>query len=184
MFHPASFITTLLIVSNLLAPALQPINPPGGQRGTDLQISLHDDNIANFQELITYQPGLSLTDLKVDEKDPKHATATLHIAPDAALGEHSFRIRTAYDISYVRSFWVGPFKTLEETEPNNTFDQVQRIELNTTVQGIITPEDEDSYLVSLKKGQRLSVEAEAMRLGRILFGQRLSVEAEAMRLGR
>lgn len=148
---------------------LAPITPPGGQIGTAVQITLNDENIAFFQELITYQPGLSLTDLKVDEKDNKTATATLHIAPDAALGEHSFRIRTAHDISYLRTFWVGPFPSFSETEPNNTPAEAQRIELNTTVQGVVATEDVDTFIVTLKRGQRLSVEAEAMRLGRILF---------------
>ena len=148
---------------------LAPISPPGGQLGTDVTITLNDENISSFQELVTYQPGLTLTDLKVDEKDKKLATAILHIAPDARLGEHTFRIRTAHDISYLRSFWVGPFPSFPETEPNNTPAEAQRIELNTTVQGVIKTEDVDTYVVSLKKGQRLSVEAEAMRLGRILF---------------
>ncbi len=155
--------------------ALNPINPPGGQRGTDIEITLKDDNIASFQELITYQPGLTLTDLKVNEKDKTLAKATLHIAPDAALGEHTIRIRTSHDISYLRSFWVGPFPTFEEKEPNNSFDEAQRIGLNTTVQGVINPEDEDTYIVSLKKGQRLSVEAEAMRLGRFLFDAYIAI---------
>ncbi len=88
--------------------ALNPITPPGGQIGTSVRINLNDNNIASFQEFITYQPGLTLTDLKVNEKDKKRATATLHIAPDAAIGEHTLRIRTAHDISYLRSFWVRP----------------------------------------------------------------------------
>ncbi len=148
---------------------LNPIIPPGGQRGTDVKITLNDENIASFQELVIYQPGLTLSDFKPNEKNKKLATATLHIAPDAALGEHTLRIRTAHDISYLRSFWVGPFPSFSETEPNNTPAEAQRIDLNTTVQGTILPEDVDSYTVSLKKGQRLSVEVEAMRLGRFLF---------------
>ena len=155
--------------------ALAPITPPGGQLGTDVEITLNDDNIATFQELVTYQPGLTLTDLKVDEKDNKLATATLHIAPDAALGEHTFRIRTAHDVSYLRSFWVGPFPSFPETEPNNSPAEAQRIELNTTVEGVIKTEDVDTFIVSLKKGQRLSVEAEAMRLGRILFDAYIAI---------
>lgn len=161
---PLLFLLTILPLF-----ALDPINPPGGQRGTDIQITLKDNNLSSFQELITYQPGLSITDLKLDEKDNKLATAILHIAPDAALGEHSLRIRTLHNISFLRSFWVGSFQSLEEKEPNNTFDEAQRVELNTTIQGRILPEDEDTFIVTLKKGQRLSVEAEAMRLGRVLF---------------
>ena len=154
---------------------LAPISPPGGQRGTAVTVTLRDDNIASFQELITYQPGLSLSDLKVNEKDNKLATATLHIAPDAPLGEHSIRIRTAYDISYLRSFWIGPFPSVKSVESVENPNPLQRVELNTTVEGTITLEDVDMFAVSLKKGQRLSVEAEAMRLGRVLFDAYISV---------
>jgi len=162
-------ITAHLALLTLSALALDPLTPPGGQRGTDVAITIKDDNISSFQELITYQPGLSLTDLKVNDTDKKLATAILHIAPDAALGEHSLRIRSSNDISYLRSFWVGPFPSIQETEPNNTFEEAQRGELNNTAQGTIEPEDVDTFIVTLKKGQRLSVEAEAMRLGRFLF---------------
>lgn len=155
--------------------ALSPISPPGGKRGTDVTVTLRDDNIASFQELITYQPGLSLSDLKVNEKDNKLATATLHIAPDATLGEHSIRIRTAHDISYARSFWVGPFPSVKSAESEENPNPIQRVELNTTVQGTITLEDVDIFVVTLKKGQRLSVEAEAMRLGRVLFDAYIAV---------
>lgn len=162
-------ITAFLALLTLSAFALNPINPPGGQRGTAVEISLTDENISSFQELITYQPGLTLTDLKVNEADKKLATAILHIAPDAALGGHSLRIRSLHSISYLQTFWVGSFPSFQEAEPNNTFDQAQRVELNTTAQGTIEPEDVDTFIVTLKKGQRLSVEAEAMRLGRSLF---------------
>jgi hypothetical protein len=165
--------THLALITSL--HALGTITPPGGQRGTAVTVTLSDPNIASFQELITYQPGLSLTDLKVKADDKESATATLHIAPDAALGEHSLRIRTAHDISYLRTFWVGPFPSIEETEPNNTSEEAQRVELNCTVQGTITLEDADRFVVALKKGQRLSVEAEAMRLGRVLFDAYLTV---------
>lgn len=177
--HPAMRIIPLITAHFALITslhALDPIAPPGGQRGTDVTVTLKDNNIASFQELITYQPGLTLSGLVVNEKDNKLAAATFHIAPDAALGEHPIRIRTAHGISYLRSFWVSPFPSLRETEPNNTFAEAQRVELNTTVEGIITLEDEDTFVVALKKGQRLSVEAEAMRLGRVLFDASITVQ--------
>lgn len=160
-----------LLTSHLaLITSLSALSPTGGQRGTDVTVTLTEDQIASFQELIAYRPGLTLADLKPDEKNNKLATAILRIAPDAPLGEHHVRIRTAHGVSYLRSFWVGPFPTLKETE-----GAAQRVNLNTTVEGIITPEDVDEFTVALAKGQRLSVEAEAMRLGRILFDTHLSI---------
>lgn len=160
----------LLTVHCSLITCLSALSPTGGQRGTDVPLTLTEDHLATFQELITFRPGLSLSDLKPDEKNNKLATATLHIAPDAPLGEHPVRIRTAHGISYLRTFWVGPFPVLKETEGT-----VQRVNLNTTVEGVITLEDVDEFTVPLIKGQRLSVEAEAMRLGRILFDAHLSI---------
>jgi hypothetical protein len=160
----------LITVHCSLITSLSALSTTGGQRGTDIPVTLTQDHIASFQELITYRPGLTLADLKPDEKNNKLATATLRIAPDAPLGEHPVRIRTAHGISYLRTFWVGPFPVVKETEGTP-----QRVNLNTTVEGVITLEDVDEFTVALTKGQRLSVEAEAMRLGRILFDAHLSI---------
>lgn len=156
--------------STLLTLTAAALHPTGGQRGTDVPVTLTEDHIASFQELITYRPGLTLADLKPDAANNKLATAILRIAPDAPLGEHPVRIRTAHGISYLRTFWVGPFPVLKETE-----GAPQRVNLNSTVEGVITLEDVDEFTVPLTKGQRLSVEAEAMRLGRILFDAHLSI---------
>lgn len=163
----------------LLTPskALEPITPPGGQIGTSVEITLQDQNIASFQELITYQPGLTLTDLTPDPKNKKRAKATLVISPDAPLGEHSLRIRTAHDISFLRTFYVGILPTVPETEPNDSPPQFQKIPLNSTVHGIIKTEDQDNFLVSLKKGQRISIEVEAMRLGHTKFDALLELHS-------
>lgn len=132
-----------------------------------MEISLTGDRLENLEEALFYETGLTLSNIVV--KDPKNATAKLTIAPDAALGEHSLRLRSTGGVTAIRSFFVGQFPTVSEVEPNNTFDQPQRIELNQTVQGVAGNEDEDFFIVTLKKGQRLSVEVEAMRLGRTLF---------------
>jgi hypothetical protein len=159
----------LALASPLVAfsPVLSLVNPRGGQRGTEMEVHFHGDRLEDIQEALFYEPGLTLTGIEV--KDPKHLVAKLSIAPDAALGEHSLRLRGSGGLSEVRSFWVGQFPSVAEVEPNSTFDTAQRVELNTTVYGVAGNEDEDYYVVSLKKGQRLSAEVEAMRLGRVFF---------------
>ena len=44
-----------------------------------------------------------------------------------------------------------------------------------TVQGVADREDDDYYQVQCKKGQRLSVEVEAMRLGRVMFDPYIAI---------
>lgn len=164
---------TLFILLALLtrlaafSPELHLVEPRGGQRGTDVDVQFLGERLEETQEILFYEPGLTISDIA--NKDGKQATAKLHIAPDAVPGEHSLRVRTAGGLSELRSFWVGQFPTVREVEPNATFDTAQRVELNSTVQGVAGNEDDDYYVCSLKKGQRLSVEVEAMRLGRVFF---------------
>ncbi|MEO7100666.1 MAG: peptidase, partial [Luteolibacter sp.] len=94
---------------------------------------------------------------------------------DAALGEHSLRLRSPGGLTELRSFWISQFPNIPEVEPNATFDTAQRVELNSTVQGIAGNEDDDYYVCGLKKGQRLSVEVEAMRLGRTMFDSYVAI---------
>ena len=159
----------LALITPLAAfsPELSLVNPRGGQRGTEMEIHFHGDRLEETSEALFYEPGLSLSSIEI--KDPKHVVAKLNIAPDAHLGEHSLRLCTPGGLTQLRSFWVGQFPNVAETEPNATFETAQKIELNHTVMGVANLEDDDHYVCRLKKGQRLSVEVEAMRLGRVMF---------------
>jgi len=132
-----------------------------------MEVHFHGERLEGLAEALFYEPGLTLS--AIDSKDPKHATAQLTIGPDAALGEYSLRLRSPGGLTELRSFWVGQFPSVAEVEPNATFDQAQRVDLNRSVEGVAGNEDDDYYVCTLKKGQRLSVEVEAMRLGRVMF---------------
>ena len=163
------FILLLALVTPLAAfsPVLNLITPRGGQRGAEIEVHFHGERLQDISEALFYEPGITLSNISI--KDGKHAVAKLTVAADAALGEHSLRLRSPGGVSELRSFWIGQFPSIAEVEPNASFDQPQRIELNRTVEGVAENEDDDYYVCNLKKGQRLSVEIEAMRLGRILF---------------
>jgi len=148
-------------------PALNLIEPRGGQRGTEIDMHFYGERLDGIQELLAYDPGIEVRSFAVE--NPQHASAKIFIKPDAPLGEHGFRARTTGGVSFLRSFFVGQFPTVNEADPNDTPAQAQKIELNTTVQGVAKQEDPDYYVCSLKKGQRFSAEVEAMRLGRTMF---------------
>ena len=141
--------------------------PRGWQRGTTVKLHFHGERLDQAQEILCYREGITFDEIKVI--DGKQVTAMATIAADAPLGEHQFRLRTAGGISEMRLFLVGQFPCIDEVEPNNKFDQAQRVELNTTVHGVATLEDEDYFVCHLKKGQRLTAEVEAMRLGQTMF---------------
>ena len=72
-------------------------------------------------------------------------------------------------MSNLYTFWVGPFPNVQEKEPNSAFDEAQPILLNSTVNGLILNEDVDYFEINATKGQRISVEIEAIRLSGPLF---------------
>src|SRR5258708_25945190 len=149
------------------SPSVTRLSPRGGQRGTEIDLTLSGAQLKDAQELFLYQPGIEV--MKLDAVDDKTVKIHVKIAADAALGEHTMRLRTATGVSDLRTFWVGPYPVVDEKEPNNDFKAPQKIDLNVTVAGVITNEDVDYFSVELKKGQRLSVELEGIRLGTSLF---------------
>jgi hypothetical protein len=86
------------------------------------------------QEVVFYSPGLTVTKLEV--VNAGQVKATVKIAPDARLGEHALRVRTATGVTELRTLWVGALPVVDEKEPNNDFAAPQKIPLNVTVRGV------------------------------------------------
>ncbi|MFO0841383.1 MAG: PPC domain-containing protein [Gemmataceae bacterium] len=143
------------------------MSPRGGQRGTDVTMVFGGARLADAKEVVFYTPGFTVK--KLDIVNDTQVKAVVSIAADCKLGEHCLRVRTASGISELRTFWVGALPSVDEKEPNSDFASPQKIKLNTTVVGVVDYEDVDYYAVECKKGQRLSVEIEAMRLANTLF---------------
>src|SRR5262249_11830370 len=117
--------------------------------------------LADAQEVLCYSPGLQFA--KLDAKDNQVKVA-VKIAADCRLGEHAFRLRTATGVSELKTFWVGVLPVVEEKEPNSEVTAPPPIPPNCTVHGTVTSEDVDYYAVEAKKGQRISVEIEGLRV--------------------
>ncbi len=175
MKNTLSILAGLALVSPALAvdPTLTQTTPLGGQRGKEVEVRLQGARLDDAKEVIFYGSGISVVKLEpVMDKEKvrdNEVRATLKIAPDCRLGEHALRIRTATGLTGVQTFRVGPFASVEEKEPNNEFAKAQKIDLNVTVEGRVESEDVDYYLIEAKKGQRLSVEVEGIRLGYTMY---------------
>jgi hypothetical protein len=144
-------------------PSLSAIRPVGGQRGTEIELTLSGARLGDALEIIYYQKGITTVSLK--KVDDNNVKAKIKIAPDCALGLHDLRLRAASGLSELRTFSVGTLKEDNEIEPNNDFAAPQAIPMNVTVNGIADNEDVDYFVVEAKKGQRISAEVEGLRLG-------------------
>jgi hypothetical protein len=150
-----------------VSPTVRLVQPVGGQRGTEVVVTVTGQRLADIQEILFYQPGITVTKI-VGGKDTQ-AVATFKIAEAAELGLHDFRVRTATGISSLKTFSVGTLPDVTEVEPNDDFARPQMVSLNVTVNGVAGKEDIDYYEVRATKGERITAEVEGIRLGLTLF---------------
>ena len=145
------------------SPELHNVSPRGVQRGGEYTLKLNGLRLLDAQEVFFYGEGITTKSVKVI--DAKQLEVVVNVEADCRLGEHVLQVRCDKGISDFRTIFVGPYPAIAEKEPNNNFENAQKIELNQTATGQIRDEDKDFFVVSLKAGMRLSVEVEAMRLG-------------------
>lgn len=164
-------------------PRLSKLSTPGGQRGTTVEVELIGKHLEQPREVVFYEPGITVESIEVVEtttapngkSQPVEAgtrvRVKLKVAADCPLGPHGLRLRTADGLTEYHRFFVGPFATLEENETpqkarNDKRETATSVPANTTVFGKLNdPTDVDVYRVEVKKGQRVSAEVEAARLG-------------------
>jgi Bacterial pre-peptidase C-terminal domain len=153
-------------------PAIDQVLPPGGQRGTDVELTISGKRLADAEEILWNDADIVVERLSFAAGK---LTAPLRISPACRLGEHSFRLRTKTGLSDLRTFWVGSLPNVAEKEPNNSFEQAQKIDLNVTVNGVAAGEDVDYFAFDAKNGQRLVAVIEGLRLGRTMWDPCLAI---------
>lgn len=144
-------------------PVLSSTSPRGAQRGSEVKVKVSGDKLSDFQTLMFLSPGFSVK--SVDKVEEKAVECTVVVSPEVRTGNHLVRVVTKTGISHGRQFFVGNYPNLEEVEPNNDLSLAQSITINQTLEGVIQSEDMDYFKVVAKKGQRLTLEAEGLRLG-------------------
>src|SRR5262245_57563207 len=164
---------TLFVTASFAAaqtPRISHIMPMGGQVGTTFDVSISGQDLKAVSGLhfnlprVQVETGASeATDApkmgKGKQPQPQNFTTNrfkITLPANAPLGVQDVRIVTKAGISNPRAFVVSDHKDINEVEPNNDVPQAQKIELNTTVNGVITtPTDVDYFVFAGKKGQRI-----------------------------
>ena len=181
-------LASLLFVAGSFRLLAGPYNPlvfedvePGeATRGATVDVVLSGYNLESPQELVSDRGGIRFFSVEAlteegadfDGKKLKHMKAKLEIAPNCPLGRHLLTLRTNRFLSFPVLFHVGALPIVKELEKNNgdnnTPEKAETIAFNTTVHGQIQGGkriDRDFYAFEVKKGQRISLELEAARLG-------------------
>jgi len=166
-------LAALTLSAQATSPRLSSTTPAGAQRGTELEVRLNGARLDNSPEIVFLKPGIKV--VRIDSAKTNSIKATIQIAKDCALGEHQLRVRTAGGVSELRTFWVSAYTNINEFEPNNERAKAHQVPFGVTINGSAGGEDTDYYRVNVKKGQRVSAEVEAIRLGRTMLDAFLAI---------
>lgn len=167
-------IATVAFPSVALAaePALQQIQPHGGQRGAALTLTLRGYGLTEDTKILTAIPG-ALTRLTPERKNGRELPFLLELAADAPVGVYPIRVETAAGISNTLLFSVSPFPELLEGESenmveehlNDSTEKAQSASAPFTINGTLGQADRDFYRVTGTKAQSIVLEVEARRVG-------------------
>lgn len=150
-------------IASAAYPAFNATTPRGAQRGSEFKMKITGERLADFETLMFFSPGFTMK--SVDKVENNLVECTVAVAADTRPGNHLIRVVTRSGVSHGRQFFVGHYPNVEEVEPNNDLDLAQPVDYNQTIEGVVQNEDVDYFKINLKKGQRLTLEAEGIRLG-------------------
>ena len=101
------------------------VSPPGGQRGTVVEVEFTGRALEQPKDVLFYEPGISVESLAMVETallngksvavEPGYRVkAKLKLAADCPLGAHGMRLRTSGGLTEYVRFFVGPFPTVDD----------------------------------------------------------------------
>lgn len=172
-----AFVFSLLGMAQIALasfPQLEIILPRGVQRGGERELVFQGARLADTEEIL-FHSAVGFEVKKIEVVNENSIKALVLVPETCPLGEHLVQLRTKSGISDYKSFMVGALPIVEEKEQNGSLAEAQPIELNVTVHGVCDNEDVDHYMVQATKGQRISVDIEALRLGSYLFDPYIAI---------
>jgi hypothetical protein len=147
-------------------PRISHIMPMGGQAGSTFEFKVTGQDIKDVEGLHFSFPGAKVevlgsdttkVEIKGKPAPPLNAQKFKVTLPaNAPLGSQDVRIVTKAGLSNPRAFVISDQKDIVEDEPNDDVPKAQRIDLNTTINGVAgAPTDVDYFVFAGKKGQRV-----------------------------
>lgn len=176
-------LLAICLTGSMLAaaqPQFTTVIPHVGQRGTEIELRLLGNRLTDAKEVLLHDEGIEITSFEVPEdKKGREVRVKVRIAPDCRPGAKRLVIRSETGVSELRNFHVTALPVVDEAEPNSEFTTPQVIDKNVTVSGRIDNEDVDYFVIEAKKGEPISVEIEAIRLGKTFFDPYVAILNEA-----
>ncbi len=153
-------------VAQLPQTRLTSVFPPGGQRGTTVEVTITGGtDLDEVDQLIFSHSGITAAPKLDAAGNPVASTFVVSVDSSVPVGFYDARARGLFGISNPRVFQVGTISESPETEPNNTRDQAMSVPLNTLVNARSNgATDVDFYRFQAEAGQTVVIRAETARI--------------------
>jgi hypothetical protein len=102
------------------------------------------------------------------ESHSGEAKYRITVAPDVTVGIYATRLMTSTGVSHLRLLMVDDLPGVANAGKNTTLKHAQEISLPVAIDGACEPAAADYYRIAAKKGQSITVEVVAQRMGSLM----------------
>src|SRR5581483_6623006 len=145
-------------------PTIADIRPRGIERGKPVEITVTGTNLLPKTQL--HLPFAATVQAVAEAKpNPAQAKFRVTVPADVLGGIYPARVSTEDGVSALALLAVDVLANILEVEDNTSIDKAQNVPFPSAITGQCAGGDVDFYRFTVKKGQRVVVETEAVRLG-------------------
>ncbi len=156
--------------AQLPQPKLDWVFPPGGQRGTQVEITVGGTDLDEGRELFFSHPKLAArpkrtaADEFYADGQPIANRFKMDIGADVPPGFYEARVVGRHGASTVRVIHVTDHVEVADRGKNHAIDEAQTLALGSLVTGRTEADQEDYYAIELAQGDELTCEIWAWRI--------------------
>lgn len=148
-------------------PSIESLSPAAGQVGQEFQLRIAGSHLDLAEGVLFYDSRIQCRAFKA--VSPFEAEATIFADSTVPPRSHPFRLVGRDGFSELRTVRIASLPVVAETSRESTSEPMKLNRTPVTVSGVLSAGDRDRYTVMLNKGEHLTVEVEAMRLGSLLL---------------
>jgi hypothetical protein len=151
-------------LAELPAPRLDRLDPLGAAAGSSVEVLISGNDLEELQGLVFDHPGMQAKPAEGKDLN-KERKFLVTIAADVPAGTYDARAIGKWGASSPRLFAVSHGLTdVREQEPNQDIPSAQVLQVNSAVSGASDGNDRDLFRLSLKAGQRVTIDCQSARL--------------------
>lgn len=151
-------------------PSVATTSPQAVAPGATTDVKLRGGSLVGAANVWTSFPAKTVLtpEVKDNGKNAAEVTWRFEVPADAPVGVHGIRVATAGGTSGLKLILVDDLPSVAQAAGNTTPDKAQELTLPVAVDGAVAALTRNYYKFKATKGQKLSIEAVARRLGSAL----------------